>query len=328
MTNGTSRAGFYRPEERIRLGISACLLGEKVRYDAGHKRDAFLVNTLGEFVEWVGVCPEVECGLGVPREPMRLEGSADSPHLVTIKTRRDLTAQMAEWAEGRVKELEQENICGFVFKSRSPSSGMARVKVYDANGVPAPTGTGMFARAFMDHFPLLPVEDEGRLNDPLLRENFIERVFTLKRYRDYLNNDGSRGGLVEYHTDHKLLIMAHSVEIYRSLGRLVADSKAMAAKDLQQAYQEQLTRALALLPTVRKHVNVLQHIMGYFKKLLSADEKKELLQIIEQYRSQLVPLVVPITLLAHYVRKFEVDYLRRQFYLHPHPDELKLRNHA
>ena len=328
MAEKASGASFYRPGEPIRLGISTCLLGEKVRYDGGHKLDPFLVNTLGRYVEWVGVCPEVECGLPVPREAMRLEGNPDAPTLVTIKTRRDITGQMKSWAARRVRELEAENLCGYVFKSRSPSSGMQRVKLYDVNGVPTPAGVGLFARAFMDHFPLLPVEDEGRLHDPLLRENFIERVFALKRYRDYLAHDGSRGGLVEFHTDHKLLVMAHSVDLYRQIGRLVARPEELSPEELKAEYERLLVKAMELLPTPRKHANVLQHIMGYFKTDLTADEKQELLQMIERYRTELIPLVVPVTMLMHYVRKYDVGYLQRQFYLNPHPIELKLRNHA
>jgi uncharacterized protein YbgA (DUF1722 family)/uncharacterized protein YbbK (DUF523 family) len=319
-----------KPRElrRPRLGVSSCLLGQKVRYDGGHKRDAFLVDTLGKFVEWAPVCPEVECGLSVPREAMRLVGSAASPRLVTQKTRIDHTPRMTLWAGRRLRQLESEDLCGYVFKSKSPSSGMERVKVYDANGVPSKSGVGIWARAFMEHFPLLPVEEEGRLHDPALRENFIERVFTLWRYRAFRQADGSRRGLVDFHSDHKLLLMAHSPAMLRELGAIVAHAKDYRPKALLAAYEEGLAKTLALRATRAKQVNVMQHMVGYFKDALSADEKQELLEAIENYRHELLPPVVPVTLLAHYVRKYDEPYLKRQVYLSPHPFELQLRNHA
>ncbi len=315
-------------EEKIKLGISACLLGEKVRYDGTSKLDPFLAVTLGKYVEYVPVCPEVEFGLGVPREPMRLAGDPCDPRLVTTNTGRDYTEGMKRWARKRAAELESEGLCGFIFKSRSPSSGMARVKVYNEDGVPSNTGVGMFARAFMERFPLLPVEDEGRLQDPSLRENFIELVFTMKRWRNRLAAGRSRGGLVEFHTAHKLLVMSHSVEHYRRMGRLVAGAKAMRPDELYARYQEELIGAMRLKSTENKHVNVLMHILGYFKDVLAPDEKKELLEHMESYKSGHVPLIVPVTLVNHYVRKYREPYLLRQYYLHPHPIELKLRNHA
>jgi uncharacterized protein YbgA (DUF1722 family)/uncharacterized protein YbbK (DUF523 family) len=311
----------------IRLGISACLLGQNVRYDGGHQHDRFLTDTLGRYVTWVPVCPEVECGLPVPREAMRLVGTADSPRLVTISTKKDLTIQMQSWARKRVGELEAEDLCGFIFKSKSPSSGMERVKVYsEENGIPAHNGVGMFARAFMQHFPLLPCEEEGRLHDPILRENFIERIFVYRRWRETIAIGARAGALVDFHTRHKLLILSHSTTHYREMGRLVAQG--LRTAEVRDSYQSLLMEALALKPTVRKHVNVLQHMMGYFKTQLSPDEKKELLEIIEQYRSEYVPLIVPITLINHYVRKYSEPYLAGQYYLNPHPLELKLRNHV
>ena len=311
--------------QKIRLGISQCLLGDKVRYDGGHKLDRFLTDILGQWVEYIPVCPEVECGLPVPRESMRLEGDPESPRLVTTRTKVDKTDQMTQWAQKRVAELEKENLLGFIFKSGSPSSGMERVKVYDRNGMPSKKGSGMFARAFMEHFPLLPVEEEGRLNDPALRENFIERIFTLARWREILSAQKNRGGLVEFHTRHKLMILSHSTSYYRDMGRMVAQSKEIPIKELFARYEESLLKAFKLIATTKKNTNVLMHMMGYFKRNLSADEKDELLQIIDFYRNGLVPLVVPLTLVNHYVRKYDQPYLRQQYYLNPHPAELQLR---
>ncbi|HPD17096.1 MAG TPA: DUF523 and DUF1722 domain-containing protein [Planctomycetota bacterium] len=315
-------------EDRIRLGVSACLLGENVRFDGGHKLDRFLTDTLGQFVEYVPVCPEVECGFPVPREAMRLVGDPSAPRLVTTRTNVDHTERMAAWARTRVAELEREGLCGFVFKSNSPSSGMERVRVYDANGVPSKTGVGLFARVFMEHFPLLPVEDEGRLHDMKLRENFIERVFTLKRWRDTLATGRTRGNLVAFHTRHKLLLLAHSPKHYREMGRLVAHAKESPPDELFPRYEALLTEAMRLKTTPAKHANVLQHLMGYFKEQLSADEKRELLEAIGNYRQGHVPLIVPVTLINHYVRKYGQPYLREQWYLNPHPIELQLRNHV
>lgn len=321
--------GLNDNSSSIRLGISACLLGQNVRYDGGHQHDRFLTDTLGRYVTYVPVCPEVECGLPVPREAMRLVGTADAPRLITISTKKDLTGQMQSWASKRVRELESEELCGFIFKSKSPSSGMERVKVYsEENGIPAHNGVGMFARAFIEHFPLLPCEEEGRLHDPVLRENFIERVFVYQRWRAMLAAGSSTGALVDFHTRHKLLILSHSTTHYREMGRLVAQGKSLKTAEARAHYQALLMEALALKATVKKHVNVLQHMMGYFKQVLSPDEKKELLEIIEQYYCEQVPLIVPVTLINHYVRKYGQPYLAQQYYLNPHPLELKLRNHV
>jgi uncharacterized protein YbgA (DUF1722 family)/uncharacterized protein YbbK (DUF523 family) len=313
---------------KIKLGISSCLLGEKVRYDGGHKLDHFIIGTLGKFVEFVPVCPEVECGLGVPREAMHLVSSPEGPRLVTIRTQVDYTERMLAWAQKRVVELEQEDLCGFIFKSGSPSSGMERVKIYYGKGEPARTGVGMFARELMQHFPLLPVEDEGRLHDPDLRENFLERLFSLKRWRDTLALGPKPGHLVDFHTRHKLLIMSHSPKHYQILGKLIAQLKEIPLPEFYEQYQTHLMEALRLKTTIKKNANVLLHVMGYFKKNLSPAEKEELLEIIDEYRKGYIPLIVPVTLLNHYVRKYEQSYLKDQYYLHPHPIELKLRNHV
>jgi len=315
-------------ENKIRLGISSCLLGEKVRFDGGHKRDPFLTDSLGAYVEYVPVCPEVEVGLSIPRETLRLVGDVAAPRLVFSKSGEDITERMQAWAAKKVRVLEEEGLCGFIFKSKSPSSGMERVKVYDGNGVPSMKGVGVFARAFMAHFPLLPVEEEGRLHDPQLRENFIEAIFTFKRWRQMLAAGGGAGRLVAFHTAHKLQIMAHSPELYRQMGKLVAAAGAMEEQELFDSYLPLLAKALRQKPTLAKHTNVLQHILGYFKKQLSADEKKEMLEIITGYQQGKIPLIVPVTLLNHYVRKYAQPYLQGQVYLNPHPLELRLRNHA
>jgi uncharacterized protein YbgA (DUF1722 family)/uncharacterized protein YbbK (DUF523 family) len=314
-------------ENKITIGVSSCLLGNEVRYDGGHKHDRYITETLGRYLSFVPVCPEVECGLPIPREAMRLVGEVDRPRLVTNKTGVDHTDRMLTWARKKVAELEKENLCGFIFKNRSPSSGMERVKVYDGNNVPRAVGVGIFARAFKDHFPLLPTEEEGRLHDPLLRENFIEQIFVYQRWREVADAP-TAANLISFHTTHKLLLMAHSEKHTREMGRLMAQAGSLELDTFIERYQELLMAAMSLKPTTKKHVNVLQHMMGFFKKLISADEKQELLSVIEQFRNNIVPLIVPVTLINHYIRKYQEPYLMQQLYLNPHPLELKLRNHA
>ena len=312
----------------IKIGVSTCLLGEKVRYDGGHKHDRYITQTLGRYFSFVPVCPESECGLGIPREAMRLEGDVSAPRLMTNKTGRDLTEQMTRWIGPRLDQLADEDLCGFIFKKGSPSSGLYRVKVYNAKGNPVSAGSGLFAAAFTRRFPRIPVEEEGRLHDPVLRENFIERVFALRRWRDALSQKASVGNLVDFHTREKLLLMAHSPKHYRSMGKLVAEGKSMPVQALYTDYESMLMEALGLKATVAKHTNVLMHILGYFKKQLSADEKQEVLELTENYRQGRVPLIVPVTLMNHFVRKYQQPYLSNQTYLNPHPIDLQLRNHC
>lgn len=314
--------------ESVRVGISACLLGQPVRYDGGHKLDRFLRDTLGRYVEYVPVCPEAECGMGIPRESMHLEGDPAAPRLVTTRTKRDLTDQMLSWAAKRLDGLEKEDLCGFVFKSDSPSSGMERVKIFDRNGMPRRVASGVFAGLFMKRFPLVPVEDEGRLHDPGLRENFIERIFAFRRWRATIGKGKNAANLVEFHTRHKLQLLAHSPKHARALGKLVAEAKTIPSESLYERYQKLFMEALKLRATVKKNTNVLQHMMGYFKKELSSDEKQELLEVIEHYHREHIPLIVPVTLMNHYVRKYDQTYLKSQYYLNPHPLELQLRNHV
>ena len=312
----------------IRIGISACLLGEKVRYDGGHKRDAYLVETFGRYVEWVPVCPEVEMGLGTPRETLRLVRTQGDIRLIMPRTGADHTEAMRAYASRRVAELAKEDLCGYVLKKGSPSCGMERVRVFNPQGVPAKSGRGLFAAALLEHFPLLPVEEEGRLSDPRQRENFVERVFAYHRLRTFFAGRWKLGELVAFHTAHKLLLMAHSPKAYETLGRLVARAKAVPRAELRERYEAGFMRALGEMATTKRHVDVLLHIVGHFRGQLDDDSRRELLALIEDYRRGLLPLIVPITLIRHYVRRFDVAYLRGQVYLELHPKELMLRNHV
>ena len=314
--------------DKIKVGVSSCLLGNKVRYDGGHKHDRYITDILGRYFDFLPVCPEVECGLSIPRETMHLAGEIENPRLVTTKTGIDHTSRMIDFCKRRVKELEKENLCAFIFKKDSPSSGLYRVKVFGKAGQSQKKGRGMFAAALVDNFPLLPVEEEGRLHDAPLRENFIEKVFCYKRWQDFLNSAPDYKKLIDFHARHKLQLMAHSPKHLSQMGKLVAAGKKVPKQELLDNYQASLLEAMDLKATVKKNVNVLYHIMGYFKKLISADEKAEMIRLIENYHGQTVPLVVPLTLVNHFIRKYDIGYLENQHYLEPHPAELMLRNHV
>jgi uncharacterized protein YbgA (DUF1722 family)/uncharacterized protein YbbK (DUF523 family) len=306
----------------VRVGISACLLGREVRYDGGHKRDRLLVETLGRFVEWVPVCPEVEAGFGTPREPMRLVRSDGRLRLVTVTTGIDLTDRMDSFARRRVGELAHERLCGYVLKKDSPSCGNERVKTFGGRGRPSRSGRGLFATALHTALPLLPVEEEGRLADPRIRDNFVEQVFAYRRLLDLFAGRWTLRMLVEFHTAHKLTLMAHSVPAYEELGALVARAKSLERRELEARYSAGFMTSLETIATTRRHTNVLQHMAGYFKTLLDADSRMELQASIEDYRLGRVPLAAPLTLVRGHVKRHAVSYLAGQVYLEPHPEEL------
>jgi uncharacterized protein YbgA (DUF1722 family)/uncharacterized protein YbbK (DUF523 family) len=308
--------------------VSACLLGEQVRFDGGHKRDAFLNDVLGPHVEWVSVCPEVELGLGTPRETLRLVRRSSGPRMIATRSLIDHTDAMNRWARRRVEELAREDLCGYVLKKDSPSCGMQRVKLYSDSGPPERAGRGLFAEALLRRFPSLPIEEEGRLSDPRLRENFIERVFAYRRLQDLFGGRWTYGALVAFHTAHKMALLAHSTTGYDELGRLVASGRGLPRQELKAQYTTAFMATLSLVATTRRHANVLTHMAGHFKRRLDHDAKLELQQAIDEYRRGLVPLVVPLTLIRHHVRRNDVTYLAGQTYLEPHPRELMLRNHV
>lgn len=315
-------------DEEIRVGMSSCLLGEEVRFDGGHKRDRFITDILGEYFKFVPVCPELDVGMGVPRESVRLQGSPDSPRMIAPRSGEDWTARMNRYSRQKVRQLAKLGLCGYILKKNSPSCGMERVKLYGGSGAPSRNARGLFAAELLDRMPLLPVEEEGRLNDPALRENFIERVFAFHRLRRLFQPRVTRREIVEFHTSHKYLLLAHSPVQYRELGKLVAAVKQYAPTDFRDLYARQFMAALTVKTTTRKHVNVLQHILGYLKKQLTTWEKQDILQVISDYGAGMLPLVVPLTLLRHQIDKHQVTYIQGQVYLSPHPKELQLRNHV
>ncbi len=316
------------PREELRIGISSCLLGHEVRYDGGHKRNALVMGALSRFMTFIPVCPEVEVGMPVPRPAIRLERDGGDIRLVDPRHGVDHTAAMTRWAEARVRALEALDLSGYLLKKGSPSCGMERVKVHATRGPGTRDGVGLFARALMAHLPLLPVEEEGRLEDPALRESFVTRVFAYRRLRAALGPRWRLGDLVRFHASEKLLLLAHEPKAYRALGRLVAGAKALPRAEVAARYGEGFMGALKVRATTGKNANVLQHMAGYFKDRLDAGEKAELDESIQDHRRGLVPLIVPLTLLRHHLRRHGAPWLEGQTFLDPHPKELMLRNHV
>ncbi|TLX61802.1 hypothetical protein DN820_19505 [Stutzerimonas nosocomialis] len=311
---------------RIRIGISACLLGNPVRYNGGHKESRLCSQTLAEHFDFVPVCPEVAIGLGTPREPIRLVGDPADPRAVgTVDRARDVTDALA--AHGRRTARELGDICGYILMQKSPSCGMERVKVHRHDGHPSGGGgTGIFARELLEARPDLPVEEEGRLNDPVLRENFLTRVFAYAEWQRLLAGELTAKALIDYHARYKYQLMAHDPQQYRALGQRLSNLGGQPLREVGAHYFSQLMAALKKTATRGTHSNVLQHLAGYLKRALSADEKQEMQHLISQYREGIVPLVVPLTLLKHHLRRHPDGYLARQAYLQPHPERLSLRN--
>jgi uncharacterized protein YbgA (DUF1722 family)/uncharacterized protein YbbK (DUF523 family) len=309
----------------VRLGVSACLLGAKVRFDGGHKRNRFVLEELGAHFEFVPFCPEMAIGMGIPRPTIRLVGDIEAPRAVGSKDASlDVTDALREYSESAACRLD--GLCGFVFKKDSPSCGVERVKVYNDKGMPQAEGTGIFARAVQEANPLMPVEEEGRLNDPGLRENFVSRVFVYARWQRLQGRGLSKKDLIDFHARHKLLLMAHSPAAYKELGRMVAGVGHEELDALAQRYIETVMRVLKTQASRERHVNVLQHLLGYLRKRVDAGNRADMADVIDDYRRGLVPLVVPITLLQHHFRGNPHPYISRQVYMNPHPRQLMLRN--
>lgn len=309
----------------IKMGISSCLLGNEVRHDGGHKRNTYVMSALSEYFSFRPFCPEVAIGLGVPRPTIRLSKIENHIRLVGTKDPdMDLTDDMNRWSENAMNGMD--DLSGFILKSNSPSCGMERVRVYDSNGMPSRDGTGLFARVLMQNNPALPVEEEGRLNDPVLRENFIERVFVYYRWQKMVEDGFSVSDLMAFHQQHKFILLAHNEQEYRKLGPLIA---AVNRNNLEHTAEEYLVRMMTCMKSRasrKRHTNVLMHVMGYLKKKINSDDKKELIEILDNYRLGKVPLIVPITLMKHHLRVYPDEYISSQYYMAPYPEELMLRN--
>jgi uncharacterized protein YbgA (DUF1722 family)/uncharacterized protein YbbK (DUF523 family) len=315
--------------DKIKIGVSSCLLGEEVRWNGGHKQDRYVQGILDKYFHYVPTCPEVDVGMGIPRETVALYGTMENPKMISKKSQTDWTKKMIDYTEGRINELGKSNLCGYIFKSKSPSCGIGRVPVYSEFGShKVRHGPGMFANSFIKALPLIPVEDEGRLHDPVIRENFIVRVFCFNRLQTLLRESFSMGKLVSFHTKHKFLILSHSKKQYDAMGKLVATGKSLNRTELKASYSSLFMEALTYKSTPKKNTDVLLHMMGFLKKVLTREEKEDILSTIEDYRIGLLPLIVPVTLIRHQVKKYHIEYLLDQVYLNPHPKELMLRNHV
>ena len=316
-------------KEKIKIGMSSCLLGEEVRWDGDHKHDQYVRDVLGSYFDYVSICPEVDVGMGVPRETVALYGTLENPKMITKRSKTDWTKKMNHYTKDRIHELTKENLCGYVFKSKSPSCGIGKVPIYSEFGSSRMRhGSGMFASSFVKVFPLVPVEDEGRLHDPVIRENFIVRIFCFHRLLLLVRKSFSIGSLVRFHTRHKFLILSHSRKKYDDMGQLVANAKKIKTAELKTRYSKLFMAALTYKSTPKKNTDVLLHMVGFLKKILTREGKKDILSVIEDYRNELLPLVVPVTLIYHQVKKHNIEYLLDQVYLNPHPKELMLRNHV
>ncbi len=315
-------------ETPIRVGLSACLAGDEVRFNGGHSHQRYLTETLGQYFEYVTVCPEVEAGMGVPRPTVRLVADGEKIRVVDPKNGVDWTAAMEEHAAARTSMVTDNQLSGFILKSKSPTCGVSRVKVYGKNDMPTYDGRGVFTAELLRRYPRLPVEEEGRLNDPVLRENFVERVFAYDRLRTAFESGWTIGEIVDYHTSEKLLLRAHHEPTYRELGRLVAGAADIPRPAFAARYQQGFMDAMEVKSTVRKHTNVLEHMLGYLRDSGDEPARRQAHSSIADYRNGLVPLVVPMTLFLYLADRYEIDYLKRQSYLRPHPKELMLRNHV
>lgn len=311
---------------RPKIAVSACLMGAEVRYNGGHKQSQLCSRTLTDYFDCIAVCPEVAIGLGIPREPIRLVGDPQHPQAVgTVHHQLNVTQTLADYAAKMASELH--DICGYIFMQKSPSCGLHRVKVYGDNGMPIDHGgRGIYAQAFCALHPDLPVEEDGRLNDPVLRENFLTRVFVYAAWQQLLKEGLSRRRLTEFHSRYKYLLMAHNPMQYKTLGNLLGNMGKSDPSVLGPRYFSELMAALKKCATRRTHTNVLHHLSGYLKQTISAEDKQEMQQVIRQYLRGIVPLVVPLTLFKHHLRLHPDPYVAQQVYLQPHPENLSLRN--
>ena len=308
------------------IGVSACLLGREVRFDGGHKRQRYITDTLAKHFDLQAVCPEVELGLGVPRPTLQLRrATEETSRLVNPRSGEDLTLPMQQFAAGRVANLG--TLDGFILKKDSPSCGLHRVPVVvNDSGYRERNGIGLFAQALTEAWPLLPVEEEGRLNDAAIRENFFERLFAWRRWRAIENPTLNVHGFISFHTRHKFQLMARGAHHYQALGRMVAGTTPATLVENRDAYIREFMKVMTLRPDRGRQVNVLQHLMGYLKRELDGDDKQELLTLFERYRRNEIPLITPLTLLRHHLRRRPESYLASQHYLAPFPEALALRS--
>ncbi|MFQ2091906.1 MULTISPECIES: DUF523 and DUF1722 domain-containing protein [Aeromonas] len=309
---------------KIKVGISACLLGQEVRFDGGHKRSSFCERDLGSHFDYHPVCPEMAIGLGAPRAAIRLVKRQGEIRAEASNGSFDVTDRLIAFSEQKARQLDF--LSGYILCAKSPSCGMERVRIYGANNEgSAKEGVGLFAKALMEANPLLPVEEDGRLCDPILRENFVLRVFAYHDWQQLCARGITASALIRFHSRYKYLVLSHATTHYRALGKLLGNLAKADLQEVADSYIKGLMAALTLRANRRSHTNVLMHLQGYFKRVLTPAQKQELCEAIDKYRTGLFPLLVPLTLIRHYLREYPNPYLSEQVYLNPHPDTLKLR---
>ncbi|WP_203143002.1 YbgA family protein [Marinobacter mangrovi] len=310
---------------KIPVGISTCLLGKNVRHDGGHKHSRFCTGVLARYFDYRPLCPELEAGLGVPRPAIQLRQDGDAVRLIESKGTADHTDAMQEWIGSALPGLD--DLRGYILMAKSPSCGMERIKVHNDKGRTIHRdGRGLFAEALINAYPLLPVEEEGRLHDSHLRENFIERVFAYDDWKRMESEGFTRAGLVAFHTRHKFQLMAHCEPSYRELGRLIANQKQEPVDVVAGRYIELFMSTMKKHISRGAHANVMQHMMGFLRETLSASDRAEISEQINAYQRSEVPLIVPMSLLRMAHRRQPGEYLDRQEYMAPYPEELGLRN--
>ncbi|MFC1664519.1 YbgA family protein [Pseudomonadota bacterium] len=314
-----------QPKHYIRVGISSCLIGQPVRYNGRHKKNTYITQSLAHYFDFVPICPESAIGMGVPRPPIQLVDREGNIRAVSIQNQdQDFTNLLSAYGHEMSKSLS--GISGYILKKDSPSCGMERVRVFEKNSISHKRGRGIYAASLIQGQPLLPVEEEGRLQDPVLRENFIERIFIYYRWQQLVSNGLTASGLIDFHSRHKFNLLAHDQTIYRRLGRLVSEAGSENIDTIAHSYIDMVMLALRKPATKKNHGNVLMHIMGFLKDQLASDDKQELLRVLDAYRQGQVPLVVPITLFRHHLRHHPHPYITQQYYIDPYPEEMMLRN--
>lgn len=310
----------------MKLGVSSCLLGNLCRYDGAHAKDDYVVKILQNYFEFVPYCPE-HLVFGTPRETIRLVEKEGTVTVETTKTKKDVTHVLNEVSYECARQMAHDELCGFILKSKSPTCGMERVKVYQEINVPSEKkGVGLFAQAINELYAFLPVEEEGRLNDDWLKENFLMQIFAYKDLHQFLQTKPTFNELVQFHTSYKYLIYAKSQNSYKQLGNLVANHEKKSLQEVLNEYKIGFLKAIALKSDIAKTYNVLLHIYGYFKKEISKEEKEIILLTLEEYKEQIIPLIAVVKIINLYVTRFDISYLKSQKFLNPYPKELALRS--
>lgn len=310
----------------MKLGVSSCLLGNFCRYDGAHSKDDFVVNILQKYFDFVPYCPE-KMVFGTPRESIRLVEIDEQIKVITNSSKKDVSKELEDISIYCSEQIKNDDLCGIILKSKSPTCGIERVKVYqDKSSINEKKGVGLFAHEIKKRYPYLPMEEEGRLQDPWLRENFLMQIFAYEELFEFLKKESSMKELIDFHTSYKYLIYSKSQLSYKTLGNIVANQEGKEFNEILEEYKKYFLIAIALKSNIKKTYNVLLHIFGYFKKLITSEEKQDLLEAIEDFKNELIPLIAVIKLLNIYANRFSLEYLQKQKFLNPYPKELALRS--